>query len=109
MISASPTTPGNGTQGSALLSYATSPTSARSQTFKRPASSDEDDGDAPGGRGPGSRRNTAVKRACNECRQQKVRPELTARHLNFDLLKELFAKRSASSSGLVVYQILEPR
>lgn len=75
MLSMSPKTPGQGTQP---VSYATSPTSARSQTFKRPASSDEDEqenGDnMAAGRGSGgSRRNTVVKRACNECRQQKVR------------------------------------
>ena len=71
-----PKTAGIGaTHGSQPLSYAASPTSVRSQTFKRPASSDDDDVDdgAAGGRGHGSRRNAVVKRACNECRQQKVR------------------------------------
>ncbi|PVI05310.1 hypothetical protein DM02DRAFT_113851 [Periconia macrospinosa] len=61
-----------------LSSYATSPpqsASARSQTFKRPASSDDDDDNDDNtqhGRGP-QRRNTVVKRACNECRQQKLK------------------------------------
>jgi transcriptional regulatory protein LEU3 len=68
----SPQTP-NGSRGNPPISYVASPTSARSQNFKRPASSDdEDNGDGSGGR-PGSRRSTVVKRACNECRQQKVR------------------------------------
>lgn len=68
----SPQTP-NGAQGNPPISYVASPTSARSQTFKRPASSDdEENGDAANAR-PGSRRSTVVKRACNECRQQKVR------------------------------------
>ncbi|KAJ4299863.1 hypothetical protein N0V90_005109 [Kalmusia sp. IMI 367209] len=72
MLSMSPQTP-NGAQGNPPISYVASPTSARSQTFKRPASSDEEDnGDTAGAR-PGSRRNTVVKRACNECRQQKLR------------------------------------
>lgn len=66
----SPQTP-NGAQGNPPISYVTSPTSARSQTFKRPASSDDEDGDANAR--PGSRRSAVVKRACNECRQQKVR------------------------------------
>lgn len=71
MLSMSPTTPG--TQG-VQLSYANSPTSARGHTFKRPASSDDEaeNGEDAGGR-PHSRRHAAVKRACNECRQQKVR------------------------------------
>ena len=71
MLSMSPTTPG--TQG-VQLSYANSPISARGQTFKRPASSDDEaeNGEDAGGR-PHSRRHAAVKRACNECRQQKVR------------------------------------
>jgi hypothetical protein len=70
----SPTTPGHGLppQG-----FATSPASQPSQQrgFKRSASSDEDDfqnGDAEGSRPASARRNMAVKRACNECRQQKV-------------------------------------
>lgn len=69
------------TQGhhASISSYATSPPqSARSQTFKRPASSDDDDNDddnnnTPIGRGGPQRRNTVVKRACNECRQQKLK------------------------------------
>ena len=72
MLSMSPQTP-NGATGNPPISYVASPTSARSQGFKRPASSDdEDNGDAANAR-PGSRRSTVVKRACNECRQQKVR------------------------------------
>ena len=68
----SPQTP-NGAPGNPPISYIASPTSARSHTFKRPASSDdEENGDASNAR-PGSRRSTVVKRACNECRQQKVR------------------------------------
>ncbi|KAF2786114.1 Zn(II)2Cys6 transcriptional activator [Melanomma pulvis-pyrius CBS 109.77] len=70
MLSMSPTTPG--TQG-VQLSYANSPTSARGTTFKRPASSDDDEnGESANGR-PHSRRHAAVKRACNECRQQKLK------------------------------------
>ncbi|KAF2263048.1 hypothetical protein CC78DRAFT_554239 [Lojkania enalia] len=75
LSSMSPTTPG--TQGGQPLAYIQSPTSARSQTFKRPASSDDEDhhGDDAGGQASqqGARRQTAVKRACNECRQQKLR------------------------------------
>ncbi|KAF2002140.1 hypothetical protein P154DRAFT_151660 [Amniculicola lignicola CBS 123094] len=71
MLSMSPTTPG--TQGGQQLSYIASPTSARSQNFnlKRSASSDEDDDNGDGR--PSGRRHAAVKRACNECRQQKLR------------------------------------
>ncbi|CAI6334982.1 unnamed protein product [Periconia digitata] len=57
-------------------SYATSPPqSARSQTFKRAASSDDDDHDDDNSTNPraAQRRNTVVKRACNECRQQKLK------------------------------------
>lgn len=68
----SPQTP-NGAQGNPPISYVASPTSARSQTFKRPASSDDEDNGDGGNARPGSRRSTVVKRACNECRQQKVR------------------------------------
>lgn len=66
-LSMSPTTP----QGILQHPFATSPTSAHTRGFKRSASTDDeqDDGDTR----PSSRRNTAVKRACNECRQQKVR------------------------------------
>jgi transcriptional regulatory protein LEU3 len=50
----------------------TSPTSVRG--FKRSASSDEEHENGDDTRpSSSSRRNTAVKRACNECRQQKVR------------------------------------
>ncbi|KAF2638761.1 Zn(II)2Cys6 transcriptional activator [Massarina eburnea CBS 473.64] len=75
MLSAGPLTPGTAgtTQGhNNPLAYATSPPP---QTFKRPASSSDDEHDdnmAHGGRGT-SRRNTVVKRACNECRQQKLK------------------------------------
>ena len=68
----SPTTPGTGLppQG-----FASSP-QHQQRGFKRSASSDDDDhyqnGDADGARPPSARRNIAVKRACNECRQQKV-------------------------------------
>ncbi|KAF2186656.1 Zn(II)2Cys6 transcriptional activator [Zopfia rhizophila CBS 207.26] len=73
MLSMSPTTPG--AQGAQQLSYGNSPTSARSQAFKRQASSDDEqeNGERNGGRVPQSRRQAAVKRACNECRQQKLR------------------------------------
>lgn len=67
----SPTTPG----GQALppQGFVTSPPSAQQRGFKRSASSDEDfeNGDAEN-RPASARRNIAVKRACNECRQQKV-------------------------------------
>ena len=70
----SPTTPGTGT--GLPLGFANSPHSQTQQRgFKRSASSDDDDfqnGDADGSRPPSGRRNIAVKRACNECRQQKV-------------------------------------
>ncbi|KAF2119552.1 hypothetical protein BDV96DRAFT_348613 [Lophiotrema nucula] len=74
MLSMSPTTPGTH-GGQQLSSYAGSPTSARSQAFKRRASSDDEgeNGDDGGGRAAQGRRNAAVKRACNECRQQKLR------------------------------------
>ncbi|KAH3904297.1 hypothetical protein HBI56_008840 [Parastagonospora nodorum] len=50
----------------------TSPTSTRG--FKRSASSDDDNENGDGDTRPSSsRRNTAVKRACNECRQQKLK------------------------------------
>lgn len=49
----------------------TSPTSTRG--FKRSASTDDENEHGDGDTRPSSaRRNTAVKRACNECRQQKV-------------------------------------
>jgi hypothetical protein len=62
------------TQGLAQHPFALSPTSPTStRGFKRSASSDEDDQNGDGDSRPHSaRRNTAVKRACNECRQQKV-------------------------------------
>jgi hypothetical protein len=68
----SPTTPGAGLppQG-----FATSPPGGQPRGFKRSASSEDDDfqnGDADGSRPASARRNIAVKRACNECRQQKV-------------------------------------
>ncbi|KAL5396408.1 hypothetical protein PMIN06_005603 [Paraphaeosphaeria minitans] len=72
MLSMSPQTP-NGAQGHPSISYVASPTSARSQTFKRPASSDDEENGDGGSTRPGSRRSTVVKRACNECRQQKLR------------------------------------
>lgn len=68
----SPTTPGTGLppQG-----FASSP-QHQQRGFKRSASSEDDDnyqnGDADGTRPSSARRNIAVKRACNECRQQKV-------------------------------------
>ena len=68
----SPTTPGTGT--GLPLGFANSP-QTQQRGFKRSASSDDDDfqnGDADGSRPPSGRRNIAVKRACNECRQQKV-------------------------------------
>lgn len=76
MLSMSPQTPNGGQQGNPPIQYVTSPNSARShsQNFKRPApasSDEEDNGD--GSARAGNRRNTVVKRACNECRQQKVR------------------------------------
>jgi hypothetical protein len=60
MLSMSPTTPG--TQGSQSLAYIASPTSARSQAFKRPASSDDDVEHDENGRQQHGRRNAAVKR-----------------------------------------------
>jgi hypothetical protein len=49
-----------------------SPTNTQ-RGFKRSASSDdEENGDGDTRPSSSSRRNTAVKRACNECRQQKV-------------------------------------
>ncbi|ORY06882.1 hypothetical protein BCR34DRAFT_489775 [Clohesyomyces aquaticus] len=73
MLSMSPTTPG--AHGGQHLSYGNSPTSARSQGFKRPASSDDEQehGDDGSGRASQNRRHAAVKRACNECRQQKLK------------------------------------
>ncbi|KAF2013877.1 hypothetical protein BU24DRAFT_442780 [Aaosphaeria arxii CBS 175.79] len=71
MLSMSPTTPG--TQGAQQLSYANSPASGRPNAFKRPASSDDEADVGDNGRQPSSRKNTAVKRACNECRQQKLK------------------------------------
>ncbi|KAF2731927.1 hypothetical protein EJ04DRAFT_497742 [Polyplosphaeria fusca] len=70
MLSMSPTTPGTAVP----LSYANSPISARSHVFKRQHSSEDeaDEGDEAGGR-PSTRRHAAVKRACNECRQQKLK------------------------------------
>lgn len=72
----SPTTPGTGLP---LQGFANSPQNQHHQHgqrgFKRSASSDDDDfqnGDADGSRPASARRNIAVKRACNECRQQKV-------------------------------------
>ncbi|KAF2465354.1 uncharacterized protein BDR25DRAFT_396328 [Lindgomyces ingoldianus] len=72
MLSMSPTTP---VAHSAQLSYGNSPTSARSHGFKRPASSDDEPehGDDANGRASQARRHAAVKRACNECRQQKLK------------------------------------
>lgn len=67
----SPTTPGAGLP---LQGFVTSPPGLQ-RGFKRSASSEEDDyqnGDADGSRPTSARRNIAVKRACNECRQQKV-------------------------------------
>lgn len=69
MLSIRPTTP-NGAQGS--LQHSFSPASAHARGFKRSASTD-DDQDHDGETRPSSRRNTAVKRACNECRQQKLK------------------------------------
>jgi len=68
----SPTTPGNGLPAHG---FANSPPSQQ-RGFKRSASSEDDDfanGDGDGTRPLSARRNIAVKRACNECRQQKVR------------------------------------
>ncbi|KAF2278927.1 Zn(II)2Cys6 transcriptional activator [Westerdykella ornata] len=67
----SPTTPG--TQSTQQLSYIASPTSARSNVFKRPASSDDEAENGENGRQAQSRRTAVVKRACNECRQQKLK------------------------------------
>jgi hypothetical protein len=63
------------TQGISQHPFALSPTSPTStRGFKRSASSDDDQENGDGDTRPSSsRRNTAVKRACNECRQQKVR------------------------------------
>lgn len=69
MLSISPTTPG--TQGILQHPFGASPQSAHTRGFKRSASTD-DENDNDGESRPSSRRNTAVKRACNECRQQKV-------------------------------------
>lgn len=67
--SMSPTTPG--TQG--LPHPFASPNTTSARGFKRSASSDdEENGDGEARPSSSSRRNTAVKRACNECRQQKV-------------------------------------
>jgi hypothetical protein len=61
------------TQGISQHAFAISPTSPTStRGFKRSASSDDDQENGDGDTRPSSRRNTAVKRACNECRQQKV-------------------------------------
>jgi hypothetical protein len=61
------------TQGLSQHAFAISPTSPTStRGFKRSASSDDDQENGDGDTRPSSRRNTAVKRACNECRQQKV-------------------------------------
>jgi hypothetical protein len=56
MLSMSPTTPGQ------PLSYIASPTSARSQTFKRPASSDSENDNDKSQSQSQSRRNAVVKR-----------------------------------------------
>ncbi|KAH9862383.1 hypothetical protein J1614_011038 [Plenodomus biglobosus] len=69
MLSISPTTP-NGAPGN--LQHPFSPPSAHARGFKRSASTD-DEQDNDGDTRPSSRRNTAVKRACNECRQQKLK------------------------------------
>jgi hypothetical protein len=67
--SMSPTTPGF----HGLPHPFASPTSTHTRGFKRSASSDdEENGDGDTRPSSSSRRNTAVKRACNECRQQKV-------------------------------------
>ena len=68
----SPKTPGTGLppQG-----FANNTPGGQQRGFKRSASSEDDDfhnGDADGSRPASARRNIAVKRACNECRQQKV-------------------------------------
>lgn len=70
-LSLSPTTPL--AQGLSHHSFA-SPTSAHTRGFKRSASTDDEHENGDGDTRPSSssRRNTAVKRACNECRQQKV-------------------------------------
>ena len=67
--SMSPTTPGfNG-----LPHPFASPTNTHTRGFKRSASShDEENGDGDTRPSSPSRRHPAVKRACNECRQQKV-------------------------------------
>ena len=67
--SMSPTTPGL----PGLPHPFQSPNSTHTRGFKRSASSDDDEnGDGDTRPSSSSRRNTAVKRACNECRQQKV-------------------------------------
>ena len=72
--SMSPTTPG--LQG--LPHPFASPNSTHTRGFKRSASSDDDEnGDGDTRPSSSSRRNTAVKRACNECRQQKVSHDLS--------------------------------
>lgn len=76
----SPTTPGNG-NGLPPLGFANSPPTQQ-RGFKRSASSEDDDfanGDGDSSRPLSARRNIAVKRACNECRQQKVRVRVSAR------------------------------
>jgi hypothetical protein len=61
------------TQGLSQHPFVLSPTSpASTRGFKRSASSDEEQENGDDARPSSSRRNTAVKRACNECRQQKV-------------------------------------
>ena len=69
----SPKTPGTGL---APQGFPNSTPGGQQRGFKRSASSEDDDfhnGDADGSRPASARRNIAVKRACNECRQQKVR------------------------------------
>ncbi|RYN43348.1 hypothetical protein AA0112_g744 [Alternaria arborescens] len=68
--SMSPTTPGL----PGLPHPFQSPNSTHTRGFKRSASSDDDEnGDGDTRPSSSSRRNTAVKRACNECRQQKLK------------------------------------
>jgi hypothetical protein len=67
--------PTQGIASSSQHPFAISPTSPTStRGFKRSASTDDEheNGDADT-RPSSARRNNAVKRACNECRQQKVR------------------------------------
>ncbi|KAF2151762.1 hypothetical protein K461DRAFT_257205 [Myriangium duriaei CBS 260.36] len=71
MASAWPTTPGQPSSATSVLGSPQTSTNPRKRKKSNGVDEGSDDGDQPGSGSKG--RNQGVKRACNECRQQKLR------------------------------------